>query len=207
MIDISVISLDNHILYPLETITSTNESNDKYFFALKQSGLLISDDINISFNEILNKAKELNQSAYTVSNAKDTVNLLLDNLKGITKSSLLISGLVIIFTAIGITLVQINNIKERLKDYGIHLLLGCKKKDIVIRNVYELIIYCVLGITIGFSFNLLSSNNMEGTSFDLRILTSIIFIYAFIIALISLILKRRIGKLEINEIIKGVNKE
>lgn len=205
----SVGSLENNILWPFETITVNNQSSDKYVFALKAGGYIVHNNSNLSidsiFEDIYMKAKELNQGSYYVTSAKSTIDFVLDNLKDITKSSMFITSLIVIFTTFGITLIQINNINDRIKDYGVHLLVGCRKKDIILRNIYELIIYGILGTTIGLFLNILSVNSSDIAFFNKRAIISIVIIYAIIIAIISIILGKKIKKIEINEIIRGVN--
>ena len=47
---------------------------------------------------------------------------------------------------------QLNSIENHLTEYGIHLLSGARKKDILVRQAYLISIYFILGSSIDLFF-------------------------------------------------------
>lgn len=200
----SILSLDDYIIYPMEQITDVNTDNDLYMFYLQDS--LIHTDLNAeSIGLIRKKSNELNLYDYSIYSADKDITNLLTNLKLLAISSTLKMSLSIVFICASIVIVQLNQIKETIKEYGIHLMLGANKRDIILRNIYSTLIYFTIGLGIGLYFEYYRKKNDSMYYYDFRMPIIITCIYFVLLLLISLLLYRKISKLNINQIMKDVN--
>lgn len=201
----SILSLDNYVLCAFQN--SSNDKtidSDKYTVALSQ-GILLTDNIERDLTQIRSKSKELGVNDYSVSSASTDINKLLNNLEGIAKNSLTKSILLILFVSVGILTVQLNKIKNKTREYGIHLLLGANKNDIIIRNFIEILLHFTIGTLIGLYFEYFKNASIN--QYDYRIIIVIGLFYNIITVTILYFLYRKIKKMEVSTIIKDLNKE
>ncbi len=199
-------SLDDYVICPFIKIKDVDEDSDKYNAALGQA-ILVSDNISEDFNEIREKAIGLGVNNYSIFSATSDIEKVINNLEAGVRSALFKSILMILFIALGIIAVKYNQIISNLKLYGIHLLLGASKKDILIRNLYSVLAYFVIGTSIGVYFEYFRKCNLTGYSYDYRILIGIMLIYLMVVIVIFYMLYRKISKMEVNQIMKKVSNE
>lgn len=194
-------SFDNKIIVPLR---SSNLSLDMYMLELGQF-YIISNDYKQSIIDIRQKTSELGLDNYNIYDLKEDIQSYIDGLEEDLKSQLTLTITIILFVSIGITATQLNNIKEQLREYGIHLLCGADKKDIVKRNIYSVFLYIFIGFLIGIYFEYYKNMYKDGYYYDYRTILVLAGIYAILILIISFILYRKIRKIEVNDIIRGLS--
>lgn len=199
-------SLDDYVICPFIKIKDVDEDSDKYNAALGQA-ILVSDNISEDFNEIRDKAIGLGVNNYSIFSATSDIEKVINNLEAGVRSALFKSILMILFIALGIIAVKYNQIISNLKLYGIHLLLGASKKDIIIRNLYSVLAYFVIGASIGVYFEYFRKCDLTGYSYDYRILIGIVLIYLMVVIVIFYMLYKKISKMEVNQIMRKVSNE
>lgn len=199
-----IITLDNRIICPMENLRF-NENIGERFENLINTALIITDDKESSLKEIREYSSSLGLYTFSMKSCKGAIQFLIEELTNECKDSMFLNFVIFLFIAIGIITVQLNSIKERMKEYGIHLLIGASKKDIAFRNFYSVSIYLGVGMLLGSYFEYFMNKNIYNFyTWDNRGIIILFVIYIILLFIISYIPYRKIRKLEVNNIIRGL---
>lgn len=198
----SIDTLDDRIIYPYENLGDNSSMND-YLNRFVDSYIITEDKDKTLFN-IREKSGGLCLFEYTLHSCSGEIENLINYSKNSAYSSIGLSLCILFFTSIAIITVQLNTFQERINEYGVHLLSGASKSDIVIRNIYFTVVY----LTIGMISGALCKYELEDpivSRFDYRIVILLIIVYLILLFLISILPYRKIKNMEVNDIIRGIN--
>ena len=129
------------------------------------------------------------------------INFTVKNLK----AALLLNTVILLFIVVGIITVQLNSIKDKRVEYGMHLLCGASKKDIILRNIYSVAIYLAIGMLIGSYIEYKRLMMYNAHDYDGRIFVMLFIIYIILVAVISYVPCRKLKKLQVNDIVRGLS--
>ena len=197
----SIITLDDKVICPLQNLNASKDIKNKVLFWLSQC-IIVTDNEQEALSDIRDKSSQLELYNFKFNSCEKDVKYLIDQLSNNYKTSMKLSITIFLFISIGIITVQLNGIKERVNEYGIHLLSGATKRDIVIRILYSTAMYLGIGMLIGTYFEYFSKKDLYGYYYDNRIL---FIIYVLLVFIISYLPYRKIHKLEVNNIIRGLS--
>lgn len=155
--------------------------------------------INSISNDIRNEFKKLN-SKVDVRDFTEDVNALSDSYLHSLKDSLMIATIITIFIFISFTIVILNGILIRKKEFAIHYLAGGTTSYIALRIIYELGIINVIAFIIS-TIALIFID--KAISIHLQ---SVFIVFACIVMLNTIILVlpiKTINKIKLSELIKG----
>ena len=200
-----ITTLDDRVICPTEDFKFDDKFANK-FDNFINSCMIVASDKDSVLKEIREDSSSLGLYTFSLRSCDSDIQFLIDNLGKDCKDSILLSFTIFLFVSIGIITVQLNNIKERLKEFGIHLLIGSSKRDIALRNFYTVAIYLGLGMILGSYFEYFSNKNLYNFfTWDIRGLFIILVIYLILLFIISYFPYKKIRKLEVNNIIRGLN--
>lgn len=197
-------TLDNKIICPVPDIISKDQCLTQFDFMLNGT-YIVTDNKGKALEEVRNISSGLKSCSFDLTSLKNETERLFDDYKKDLKSSLLISITIFIFISIGIVTVQLNNIKDKQKEYGIHLLCGCSKKNIMLHSIYSTLLYLGIGMASGAYIEYSRIKCMPLATCDIEGFLSLIIIYILLTVIISYFPCRRIHRSEINNIIKGMS--
>lgn len=199
-------TFNKYVISPSMKVSSKNNNYD-YLSSWVGGTLIETDDINKTIELIKDKAEEEDIGYYNVESCAKSIKVYLDDSLNRFINSLRTSILILIFVLISVITIQLNDINNRMKEYGIHLLSGARKIDIILRNFYTIICYVFCGVGLGYYIENIRNNNGIANSDNLKILFILIIIFGVFIGLIEIILYKKINKIQINNIIRGVENE
>lgn len=200
-----ITTLDDRVICPIENFKLDDKISSK-FENFISSSLVVTNDKDSALKEIRENSSDLGLYTLSFKSCDSDIQFLIDNLSKNCKDSIFLSFTIFLFVSIGIIAVQLNNIKERLREFGIYLLIGSSKKDIILRNLYTVAIYLGVGMLLGSYFEYLSNKNLyDFFTWDIRGVFIILAIYFILVVIISYFPYRKIRELEVNNIIRGLN--
>lgn len=200
-----ITTLDDRVICPTENFKLDDKLSNKFNNFISGS-LVVTNNKDKALKELRGISSSLGLYTLNLRSCDSDIQFLIESLSKDCKDSILLSLTIFLFVSIGIITVQLNNIKERLKEFGIHLLIGSNKKDIALRNFYTVAIYLGLGMILGSYFEYLSNKNLyDFFTWDIRGVFIILVIYLILLFIISYFPYRKIRKLEVNNIIRGLN--
>lgn len=197
--------VDNSIIVPF----SNNESNIKSD-ALSYNGYVFSYLQNAYFNiEDEIKVNELQTYLdnsgfeFKIISLDTTISEFKDNMKKSIQPINSVFILIIIFTGISIVTSMISMIIKSIKEYAVHLLLGCTIKDIIIRIILEINTLFVISYTLGLAMinTLFNQSEIYCLNIKYAISCGIILLIFMLITLLFPVLK--IKKYSIEELIRS----
>lgn len=193
-----ICDLKSYIICPVNDIKDSSVDLDNY--ANLDRGLIIVDDKEKALNELRNIYGETNTDEINLESVKDRIDKLINILYENAKKEFSTSIIIILFLSVGIITVQLNSIENHLTEYGIHLLSGARKKDILVRQAYLISIYFILGSSIDLFFEYF----FKSINFKMNVIIIFIEFYIVLAVIIFFFPYRKIKKLQINDIIKGI---
>ncbi|GKX68921.1 ABC transporter permease [Inconstantimicrobium mannanitabidum] len=199
----SPFALDDMIIMPLQNLNSKTAKKDSYITWFMNCMVSTSNKTS-TLNSIRDKCDKLKLYNFSLISCDQRVQELLAGLKEDLKSSIIVSVIIFLFICIAIITIQINSIRDRLSELGIHLLSGGCKKDISKRLVYSISAYIIAGIGIAEYFNYLSIKNSSSSyeRFDVRIIYLAIPIAVVLIIVTSIMPLMEIRKMDISTIMR-----
>ncbi len=189
--------LDKFLLIPNKPLENYNGD---LFGRVYSSVIDVHDGINISeeIKGIMEKAKAFNMdiTINTVESMVDNKTYIYKDAEKVTKVLFLT---IFIFASVGFITSMLYSINKRIKEFGVHLMMGATLKDIALRIFYEISIIMILSymgsITI-ISFTsegLLNKRALIQSAFSAIVFTVLLGIIPII----------KVKTLKINELIKG----
>ena len=200
----SIITLDDKVICPLQNLDNSENIKSKVFFWLSQC-LIVTDNEQEALSDIRDKSSQLELYNFKFKNCEKDIKYLIDELSENYKVAMKLGITIFLFISIGIITVQLNGIKEKINEYGIHLLSGATKKDIMFRIFNSTALYLGIGMLIGTYFEYFNKKDSYGYYYDNRILLMLFIIYVLLVFVISYLPYRKILKLEVNNIIRGLS--
>ena len=198
----SLEDLDNKIIYQLDKFS--NNSNTNNISTILGNMYILTDNRDETTIKLNNKTKELGLCTYRLDSTRTSVAELIDMYNKEALSSLLLSLGILIFVVIAITTIQINIINEKINEFGIHLLSGATKKDIKYRNIYSSAIYISIGTVLGFYIKYLTTD-INHRVIDYRVILMLIAISILLLVLSTVLPNRKVKKMEISTVVRGIN--
>lgn len=195
-----ICDLKNYIICPVKDIKDSSVDLDNY--ANLDRGLIIADNKEKALDELRDIYGETNTSEINLESVKDRVDRLINVLYENAKKELSTLFIIVLFLSAGIITVQLNSIEKHLTEYGIHLLSGARKRDILVRQAYLISIYFILGTSIDLFFEYL----FKSINFKVNIIIIFIVFYIILAMIIFFFPYRKIKKLQINDIIRGIDR-
>lgn len=198
------VDLEDRVITPMSNITLANATFDKiqYWF---NGCMVITNSKKDTISEIRSESVKLKLNDFKLNSCKNQLNIVIDELSKSFKASMILSVVIFLFISIGIITVQLNSIKEREEEHGIHLLSGASKGDIGKRYIYSTVIQIGIGMLLGTYFQYFRNRDTYGLYYDNRILIILIVVFCFIVSIIAYIPYRKIKKLEINTILRRIS--
>lgn len=196
----NISSLDNSILVPLKYNKFNKESdNFDIITQIHKSLVTLKDDTKIE--DLINEAKN-NFGDIKVTKLDDLLEKYKEGIKVERTIVFNIFLIVMIVCGIGIITNIMNSIKLRTKDFGVYMLNGASKKDIIKIVIYEiLIIFALSAILSSLGIYTLGQLGFVTISmlYVLKLVIYILFITAVIIIYPIFVLK----KISINRLLRG----
>ena len=201
---VGVVDLEDRVICPMSNITLENATLDKiqYWFT---GCMVITNNKKGAITDIRSESSKLKLNDFKLSSCKEQINIVINELSKSFKASITLSGVIFLFISIGIITVQLNSIKEREEEHGIHLLSGASKGDIAKRYIYSTVIQIGVGMLLGTYFQYFKNRDTYGLYYYNRILIILIIVFCFIVLIIAYIPYRKIKKLEINTILRRLS--
>lgn len=202
----SVEKMNKLVIQPLQNL-NVKTSTEFDFSNMLSICHVVTNNRESSLSSIRKKSKELNLYNYKLISSKEIIREEVDRLSDSLKSSLTISIILLLFVCIGIITVQINTIRDRISEYGVHLLSGARKQDISKRLLYSISIYIILGVSIA-EYYFYSINKQKSIIYinvsdnTIAVLFSGIPIAIFLIVLASVIPLLTINKMNITTLMR-----
>lgn len=197
-------TLDDKVICPIQDIKSSENCNEKVMPWLSSINLITSNK-NKSAEEIRSISDTLGLYSFNlISMQKEKQNLINFTRKDL-KAALLLNSVILLFIAFGIITVQLNSIKDKRIEYGTHLLCGASKKDIILRNIYSVVIYLGIGTLIGSYIEYKKLMMNDGHDYDSRVFIVIFVIYLILVIIISYVPCRKLKKLQVNDVVRGLS--
>lgn len=193
--------IDDNVICPMETISEEYKNVSSMFPWWLSQAIVETGNSKDTIKKINEKSLELDLYNFKLSSCQEEIK---NNIKELQKSSvlaILISVVIFLFISIGMINVQLNMIDEKRTEYGVHLLSGAQKRDIIICNYITISLYFFIGMVIGwylYTFNLLESC-------DIRIFIFTFILYIMIIILVSVIPSGKIKKMQVNNLIRDLS--
>lgn len=154
--------------------------------------------------DITKVEKLLNE--YNINTKFETIDKVIDNIGAEEKENLTITFmlcvLIIVFTVISISIVMLKSFKKDFKEYGVHLLVGASHKSIVNRVLGEVVLLFLIATVVSVFVALLINIKQKVFTFKLMTIIYTTIIFAIIVNVVCVIIKRFINKYSINEIIR-----
>lgn len=195
---------NQYIIAPL-TNPSSESNNSDYLMRGVNGGLIETKDYNKAVKLIENEAKKTGVGSYSIESCTSSLESYLSNCRNEFLNSLKTSIIIFIFVFVSITTIQLNDIKKRMREYGIHLLNGASKSDIIIQNFYTICFYVIFGVGIGYYVEYISSKSDTIYYDNFKVLLTLIIIFSIFIVVVEIILCSKLKNIQINKIIRGDN--
>lgn len=190
-------SLDNFVIYPYQTITPSTSNKEMYDGWINHC-TVITNDKDKALEEIRKESSDLELYNFRLNSWKSmTIRLIQSNSEEAMKS-ILLSIAIFLFVSVGIVAVQLNRIKSSLREFGIHLLSGARKRDIEERIILSTIMYVIIGSVLGTYFGYVTNKQI----YDTRVILFIIPIMILLMIIILILPLNKIRKMEITNIIR-----
>lgn len=162
------ISLDNTILYPQNKYYMTGGM--EYYALLSATYIATSDETIVK--DIVEKGNNHNLFTWTYSDLSQQVKYVIQDKTKWIQMQLMLTLLILIFTFISITVAYLQFIIQYTYEFGVHILSGATKKDIIFRVCMQLVLLFVLANSISAIF--MHDANQLITSFIITIVSCLL---------------------------------
>ena len=193
-----IVSLDDRVICPLNRIDKKYDNVSNMFFWWITNSFIVTDDEKQTIKDIRSKCSELYLYDYNVKSIQKSIDSLIEYLKKDSIKSILLSLIIFLFISVGIVTVQLNEIEEKTKEYGVHLLAGANKKDILRRTNICTLIYLLVGMSAGSYIYFLDNGEYNIKLFIFTVISMLLFA-----SVISYFPAKKIKKMQITSYIKG----
>lgn len=193
----TTILVDDYVICPYQNITTSN-ANKLMYSTWIENCLIVTNDKEKSLEEIGEKSTDLELYNFKLSSCKGITTKIVESMNEEAGKSISLSVSIFLFVSIGIIAVQLNSIKNRQKEFGIHLLSGARKRDIGVRILLSISVYVILGTCIGTYFGYTTNKEI----YDKRVILFLIPIMILLIIIISILPLNKIRKMEVTDIIR-----
>lgn len=197
----TISNIDDRVVCPMVNLNRDSSNFDEKFLLWRAQSLVVTEDEEDTLKQIRTKCSELGLYDYDFKSYEKEIKVIIDYLKESAISSMLVSLVMLIFISIGIITVQIKEIKEKMMEFGIHLLNGASKKDIIIRTYITISLYLGIGMILGSYFYSLGN----GVEYNIRLLIISIVLFVLLEIIISFFPTRKIKKMQITSFIRGLS--
>ncbi len=184
------INLDNYVIAPISVDLEDSLSVFKFIISTN----FVTEDEQI-MQKIINKSNSLDLYPLYFNNFRNQTKILISDLKNEIMTTGAILLIIFGFASIGIIGYLIQYISDNCKEFGIHLLCGAEKKEIIYRiaiQIFIILTISMIGVILAFGFT------------KAVFLTGVINIIYFVLVLIYPI--SILKKLTIIEVIRGSGK-
>lgn len=136
--DGSIFKLDNFVIYPLDNMEENSTNKLQKFNMLMTNPLIITDDSSKTICSILDESSKLNLYDYQIESVEKNIDIEISYLKENATTSMIISILILLFICFGMITVQLNEIKTKTYEYGVFIICGSTKKEIILEIIFLL---------------------------------------------------------------------
>lgn len=197
-------TLDDRVICPLQDIKTDGNCHMKVQTWLS-STYVITSNKDKTADEIRSISDNLGLYSFNLVSMQHEKQYLIKFTVKNLKAAILLNTVILLFLAVGIITVQLNSIKDKRVEYGIHLLCGASKKDIILRNIYSVAMYLGIGMLIGSYIEYKRLMMFNAHDYDGRIFIMLFIIYLILVAVISYVPCRKLKKLQVNDVVRGLS--
>ena len=190
-------SLDNFVICPYQTINPSTANKEMYDGWINHC-TVITNDKDKALEEIRKESSDLELYNFKLNSWKSMTTRLVQSVSEEAMKSILLSIAIFLFVSVGIVAVQLNRIKSSLREFGIHLLSGARKRDIEERIILSTIMYVIIGSVLGTYFGYVTNKQI----YETRVILFIIPIMILLMIIILILPLNKIRKMEITNIIR-----
>ena len=197
-------TLDDRVICPLQDI----KTEENCFLKVQTwlgSTYVVTSNKDKTADEIRSISDNLGLFSFKLIGMQEEKQYLINFTVKNLKAALLLNTVILLFIVVGIITVQLNSIKDKRVEYGMHLLCGASKKDIILRNIYSVAIYLAIGMLIGSYIEYKRLMMYNAHDYDGRIFVMLFIIYIILVAVISYVPCRKLKKLQVNDIVRGLS--
>ncbi|WP_160669845.1 ABC transporter permease [Clostridium sp. C8-1-8] len=197
------VSLDDAIIYPRIDVEDKSAPNsDIYINKYLGSQVLVKSDLEGFKTKVKESAKKLGYRVAVLDPDKEAEKDI-NYMKSTVSEAQVIALIITVFSIVSLTVALYSNILKNYREFGIHILLGCKKSDIYKRILYEILFITAISIVLTIIiikrifYNSLNYNYINGS-------IGLLIIFAILLSLIiSIVPILQIRKLRLNNMIRG----
>ncbi|EMA6341815.1 ABC transporter permease [Bacillus cytotoxicus] len=190
------INLDNYMVIPYQNPIPKDEFFIGNFDTRIIHSFIITNNKEETMNLIQEKSRNLNLYTFNLVSYKDKLSNIVEFISSETKYTGFLFSIITLFSILGIVTSIMNSIQHRMKEFGVHILVGATLKDITLRIIIETAIVVIAGFLISTLLAYLLLGNISYIAWTF--LTTII-----LIIVICIIPIYKMIRIDVNTLIKG----